>query len=118
MPDVRTAHAAPPPVIHREDYRPPDWLIPEIALEFELDAERSLVRSTLVVERNGEHRLPLRLDAEDLAFRRVAVDGETVNYWYEQGVLKLPIAGDRAIVETEVEIHPGANTRLMGLYES
>ena len=118
MPDVRTATAAPPPVIHREDYRPPDWLVPEIALEFELDGERTLVRSTLAVERRGDHRLPLRLDAEGLAFLRVTVDGEPVNYWYEQGLLKLPIDGDRATVETEVEIQPRANTQLMGLYES
>ena len=33
-----TADAAPAPqapaVIRREDYRPPDWLVPEIALDF------------------------------------------------------------------------------------
>ena len=23
--------------IYRKDYRPPDWLVPEVALEFELD---------------------------------------------------------------------------------
>ena len=42
------------PPIRREDYRPPDWLVPEIALEFELDAERTIVRATLEVERNGD----------------------------------------------------------------
>jgi aminopeptidase N len=118
MLDARPTHAHPPPVIKREDYQPPEWLVPEIALEFELDGERTMVRSTMTVEREGDHKLPLRLDAGNLALRRVAVDGEPVNYWYERDVLKLPVEGDRATVETEVEIHPRANTQLMGLYES
>ena len=82
MPDARPIHASPPPVIKREDYRPPEWLVPEIALELELGAERTLVRATLEVERIGEHKLPLRLDAEGLDIIRVTVDGEPVNYWY------------------------------------
>ena len=118
MPDARLAHAAPPSIVRREDYRPPEWRVPEIALEFELDGARTIVRSVLTVEREGKHRLPLRLDAKDLVLRRVAVDGETVNYRYDQDVLRIPVEGDRATIETEVEIAPSANTQLMGLYES
>src|SRR5688572_7515537 len=118
MLDVRPAAAAPPPIVRREDYRPPEWRVPEISLEFELDGERTLVRSKLSVEREGGHKLPLRLDAGNLDLRGVTVDGEPVNYRFEQDVLKLPIEGGRALVETEVEIRPRANTQLMGLYES
>ena len=118
MLDARPAHASPPPVIRREDYRPPEWLVPEIALEVELDAATTIVRAKLTVERNGDHRLPLRLDAQGLKLRGIAVGGEPVNYWYEKEVLKVPIEGDRASVETEVEIAPSTNTQLMGLYES
>ena len=118
MPDARPAAASPPPVIQREDYRPPEWHVPDISLEFELDPERTIVRSTLTVERNGTHRSPLRLKADNLSIRSVSVDGEPVNFWFEQGVLRLPVEGDRATVETEVEIAPRANTQLMGLYES
>ena len=118
MMDVRASHATPPPVIRREDYRPPDWWVPEISLEFALDAERTVVRASLTVERNGDHGLPLRLDAKDLDLRRVTVDGEKVNYWFERDVLKVPVEGRRAVVETEVTISPRANTQLMGLYES
>src|SRR5687767_13074178 len=115
MADARPLHAQPPPVIKREDYHPPDWLVPEIALEFELGGERTIVRATLKVEREGDHALPLRLDAENVRILRVAVDGETVNYWYEEDVLKIPVAGAGATIETEVEISPRANTQLMGL---
>ena len=31
---------------------------------------------------------------------------------------RVPLDGDRATVETEVIVHPSANTRLMGLYAS
>ncbi len=117
MLDALSAPAA-PSVIRREDYRPPDWLVPEIALDFDLDAQRTIVRAALTVERSGDHNLPVRLDAEGLHLVRVAVDGQPVNYWFEDDVLKVPVAGDRAVIETEVEISPRANTQLMGLYES
>ena len=44
MLDAQNAVAA-PAAVRREDYRPPDWLVPEISLEFELDAERTIVRA-------------------------------------------------------------------------
>ncbi len=57
MADIRTTttldvipEAPPSPdhvAIRREDYRPPDWLVPEIRLDFDLDAERTRVRATL-----------------------------------------------------------------------
>ena len=118
MADARPAHASPPPAVRREDYRPPEWLVPEVSLEVELDAGRTVVRSTLRVERSGDDRLPLRLDAEGLKLRSVAVDGAAVDYWFEGNVLEIPVKGPSATVETEVEIAPDANTQLMGLYAS
>ena len=56
LPDAQTAPEAPPSPTHvtirREDYRPPDWLVPEIRLDFDLSPERTRVRATLDVERN------------------------------------------------------------------
>ena len=50
-----TADAAPPPqapaVIRREDYRPPDWLVPEVELSFTLGLDETRVVSTLKVKR-------------------------------------------------------------------
>ena len=50
MLDAVTAPAAPPPTIRREDYRPPDWLVPRIELEFDLGAEKTRVRARLIME--------------------------------------------------------------------
>ena len=106
-----------PSIVRREDYRPPDWMVPEIALEFELGAERTRVRSTLQVERNGASN-PLQLNAESLTILSVCVNGAAADYTYQDDLLTIPISGDAATVVTEVEISPAANTQLMGLYES
>src|SRR4051812_50189760 len=80
LPDAQTAPEAPPSPQHattrREDYRPPDWLVPEIRLEFDLDAERTHVRATLSVQRNGDHDRPLELDGSELKLLSVRVDGQ------------------------------------------
>jgi aminopeptidase N len=122
IPDASTAPEAPLSPTHiairREDYREPDWLVPEIALEFDLDPERTRVRATLQVERNGEHGRALRLDGDQLELVSVKVDGQAANHRMEGSQLVVEVAGDRATVETEVGIHPAANTKLMGLYAS
>ena len=102
----------------REDYRPPDWLVPQITLEFDLGIETSRVRATLSVERNGQHDRPLRLDGDDLKLLALMVDGQPSEFTLEGQALVLDLKGERATIETLVEIHPLANTKLMGLYAS
>ena len=122
IPDAQTAPEAPPSPTHvtirREDYRPPDWLVPEIRLDFELDPERTRVRAMLSVERNGAHDRPLRLDGDELELISVKLDGSEASHRMEGEQLLIDLPGDRAFVETEVEISPAANTKLMGLYAS
>jgi aminopeptidase N len=117
MLDAQNAPAA-PSTIRREDYRPPDWLVPEIRLDFELAADRTVVTARLEVERNGAHDEPLRLDGEGLALKSVTVDGKPAEHRYESDLLTVPLQGDRASIETVVEISPEKNTQLMGLYAS
>jgi aminopeptidase N len=112
--DIETPIETPPSspvhgVVRREDYRPPDWLVPEIRLEFDLMPERTIVRATLSVERNGGHERPLRLDGDGL---------ELVEPGFDEDQLVIHIAGNRATVETEVAIAPCSNSKLMGLYAS
>ncbi|MFL6735764.1 MAG: aminopeptidase N [Sphingomonas sp.] len=122
LPDAATAPEAPPSPTHvtvrREDYRPPDWLVPELKLDFDLGAAVTHVRATLEVVRNGAHDRPLRLDGDDLELTCVKIDGVPAPHRIEHKQLVIDVAGERATVETEVTIHPAANTKLMGLYAS
>ena len=115
-----SATLTPPQVIHRGDYRPPDWLVPEIALDFQLDAHATRVIARLTVRRNGAHLHPLRLEGAGQAPLRVIVDGESLaDAWRLDGeALLIDLPGDDHLVETEVQIDPTANTQLMGLYAS
>ena len=125
--DIRPAlaqHALAPHVTRRADYTPPDWLVPEIALDFDLDPACTRVRATLHVQRGagdgaGAHDRPLRLDGGGQTLVSVAVDGVALDDWtIADGALVLPLTGSAHIVETEVEIAPERNTQLMGLYAS
>jgi aminopeptidase N len=104
------------------DYRPPDWLVPHVALDFRLDPQRTIVHARLEVVRGGAHDRPLILDGQGLETIRIGVNGQTVAAPSTTGPdgerLSLAIEGDRAIIETEVAICPARNTRLMGLYAS
>ena len=68
MLDAQNAAAA-PAAIRREDYRPPDWLVPEIALDFDARcrARPSSARRLEVDARNGADDRPLRLDGDGTA---------------------------------------------------
>jgi len=118
MLDVQATASAAPAIIRREDYRPPDWLVPDIALEFELDPARTIVKAKLTVERNGTHMEPLCLDGEGLELLSLSVDGKPILPNRHDESLTIPLEQDRAIIETVVAITPAANSQLMGLYES
>ncbi|HEV8407788.1 MAG TPA: aminopeptidase N, partial [Sphingomicrobium sp.] len=122
IPDAETAPEAPLSPTHvairREDYAPPDWLVPEIRLDFDLDLERTSVRAALEVVRNGKHDRPLRLNGSDLELVSVTVDGRPAEARIEGSDLVVELSGERAAIETEVRISPSANTKLMGLYAS
>jgi len=120
--DAQAIAGAPPSPTHvairREDYRPPDWLVPEISLDFDLGTETTRVRATLRVERNGAHERPLRLDGDEIELVSVSVDGQPAEYRMDGPALVIQVSGERATVEAEVVVHPAANTKLMGLYAS
>ncbi|NJC34017.1 aminopeptidase N [Sphingomonas jejuensis] len=115
--DTRTSPAAPPKTIRREDYRQPDWIVPDVALDFDLGAERTVVRARLEVRRQAP--APLVLDGDGLVPVAVRVDGQATEAWrLDGGALVLDLPGDAHVVETEVALSPQTNTQLMGLYAS
>lgn len=123
--NTQIADAAPPPaappVIRREDYLPPAWLIPQVALDFRLGVDATHVTSKLSVTRNpaGNGAATLRLNGDQIAPLAVRVDGREANDWRLDGAdLLVELPGDAHEVEVETALNPGANSQLMGLYAS
>ncbi len=111
-------------VIRLEDYTPPDYLIDEVDLHFDLDPEQTLVRSRLTMRANfdgAEGARPLRLDGRELELRSVRLNGRELSppqYRLEEEAFVLPRPPREFVLEFETLIHPRGNTSLEGLYES
>jgi len=113
--------AAAPPVIRREDYRPPAWLVPQVALDFALGLEETRVTARLSVERNPARpgTGPLRLHGDGIAAHAVRVDGIARDDWRMDGAdLLIDLAATHHEVEIDTVLQPIANSQLMGLYAS
>ncbi|MCB2014255.1 MAG: aminopeptidase N [Sphingobium sp.] len=113
--------SASPHIVFRKDYSSPDWLVPDIALDFQLDAARTEVATRLQVTRNGDHDRPLTLDGEGLETLSILVDGVELpqEQWPREGdPLTIALPGGDHVIETRVAIAPDKNSQLMGLYAS
>ncbi|MDP6669118.1 MAG: aminopeptidase N, partial [Candidatus Krumholzibacteria bacterium] len=111
-----------PDTKYLSDYRPTDFLIDEVSLDFQLNEEGSLVKSRMSVRRNPDTDSagkPLRLQGRDLELLSLRVDGEERReIEIGDGTLTLDSVPDEFLLETEVRIHPEKNTSLDGLYKS
>ncbi len=113
-----------PPVIHLKDYRPPEFLIDQVDLRFDLDLDETLVEAELSLRRNPAATRgngDLRLDGEQLQLIDVALDGRVMppaEYQVQDDALIVHRVPDRFQLRTRVRIQPKANTALEGLYVS
>ena len=109
-----------PRAIHLEDYRPPAYRIPEVALDFRLEPEATRVTATMKVSRVGESA-PLVLDGKNLKLVSVKVDGNPLDlsaYVSDATQLTLHAPPSSFTLELVTEIAPAKNTALEGLYMS
>ena len=107
-----------PKVIRRADYQPPEWLVPEVALDFALATEATTVTAELAVRRNGSANV-LRLNGDGLTPVSVLVDGTPTNTWRMDGFdLLIDLPGEAHDVTVVTQLNPAGNTQLMGLYAS
>jgi aminopeptidase N len=113
-----------PAAIYLKDYRPPAFLIDQVTLRFELDDETTKVSSRLAVRRNplvAVENHELRLDGEHLELLSIALNGVPLSndrYQLDHSGLMLTEVPAQFILDTEVCIHPLANTALEGLFRS
>ena len=110
-----------PSPIRLADYRPPEWTVSQIELEFDLGIDSTEVRSRLHLRRDPAQHAPLRLDGEGLELIAITLDGQPLDahaYRYQDEVLEVEGASDDSVLETRVRVRPAANTALEGLYLS
>ena len=107
-----------PQAIRLADYRPPAWLVEDVALTIRLDPRATRVRSVVRFSPNPDAPGPFALDGEELKLLSARIDGEPVKPRLGSHGLACD-APDRPFVwECEVEIAPVENTALEGLYMS
>ena len=107
-------------VIHRGDYAPPAYDIERVQLEFDLDPERTRVRSQLHVRRRAGAAAdaPLKLDGEDITLQSLQLDGKPCIYAQAAGGIVLERLPEAFTLDIISSCAPRANTRLSGLYLS
>ncbi|MDA8364106.1 MAG: aminopeptidase N [Gammaproteobacteria bacterium] len=109
--------------VYLRDYRPPDYGIEQVHLDFQLDEAATLVRARMdVVGREAPPGRPLVLDGRDLRLKWIALDGQRLrsgrDYRLDAEHLTVARVPGRFTLEIETEIHPRDNTTLTGLYVS
>ncbi len=113
-----------PTLTYLKDYRPPSFLISTVDLEFDLQAEHTLVHARLELTRNplaNDPRASLELDGEALELLALTLNGQALlptQYQLAANSLVVPQVPDQFSLATTVRITPDKNTQLMGLFAS
>ena len=112
-----------PQTTYLKDYRPPAYLITEVALDIDIQSDATVVRAELHITRNADadSNAPLVLNGDTLQLMSVAVDGRPLavsEYQLDAEHLSITAVPARFTLSTVVRIHPEQNTQLMGLYAS
>ncbi len=108
------------PLIRREDYAAPAFWIRKVDLTFDLDPAKTLVINRMQIERNGDVPAgPLKLNGADITLTRCLVNGASVSFRHEDGLLVIdaPPEGSFAL-EIRNTCAPEKNKQLSGLYTS
>jgi aminopeptidase N len=117
---------ASPQTVFLKDYTPPEYLIEQIELNFDLDEQHTQVRSTLSLRRNPQSQdssAALTLLGEELQLVSIAIDGQALEQSQyvlgEEALVVHEVPQDRPFqIVIENVINPQANTALEGLYLS
>ena len=117
---MRTDTALP---IRLKDYRPPDWLVDTVSLDFSLHPTRTKVRATLALRPNPQAAtVPLVLDGDGLTLAGLKLDGAALppdSFVATPDSLTIAQVPNRPFtLEIETLVDPTANTQLSGLYRT
>ncbi|MGE5103611.1 MAG: aminopeptidase N [Betaproteobacteria bacterium] len=122
----RPRGAPQPKTRRRADYRPPAYVVDDIALEFDLDPDVTTVTAAYAFRRNPaalpqDRRVPLVLDGEQQDDLRVTLDGRALTrerMLVDASSLTIVDAPERGALTVATRIAPAENAALEGLYVS
>ena len=109
--------------IYRKDYTPYPWNVEQLELHFDIGAETTTVRAmmSLSLKDTAAGRRDIVLNGSDLELVSMSLNGRRLaesDYTVEGERLTIPAAPENSVLETEVRIHPAANSAFEGLYVS
>ncbi len=113
-----------PQTIFLKDYEPPQFLIPNIDLDFELLENETLLTSKMLFTRNpksSDKSDSLFLNGEKLELLQVLRDGNELSkdeYELSDEGLLLKNCSDTFYLETRVRLQPHTNKAFSGLYKT
>ena len=123
MPDASLD--TPPHPTRLADYWPPEFLIDDVDLVFDLEPSDTRVVAHLLLRRNpdaGTGQAPLRLDGDEIELIALSLDGRLLgaaDYRIEpDGALVVEKVPDRFALDVTTRIAPERNSALSGLYVS
>ena len=106
-----------PPIFKREDYRPPNFAVDSINLDFELNPSKTIVNSIIKLKRLSAGALVLK--GEGLELLSLQLDGKAwSDYALTDKSLTLNNLPDQCELAISCSNQPDKNTSLMGLYVS
>lgn len=110
-----------PETIYLKDYQPAPFQIDEVQLYFNLGEDKTLVTSTLKMQRTGSDAAALKLDGQELELVSIKLDGDTLaadRFEIGEESLTITTLPDAFELEIQTLIKPQLNTSLEGLYKS
>ena len=113
-----------PRTIYLKDYRAPAYLVESLELDFDLDAQSTLVKSKIRFYRNqdvADETTPLVLDGHELQLKKIQLDGRELagnEFLLQDEQLVVTNVPERFTLDISNEISPEKNTALEGLYQS
>ena len=110
------------PLIRREDYAPPAYLVDEVHLDVRIERPWATIASTLRVRRNPAGTGgPLVLDGEHLELLGARLDGRELgpqDYTLDSQSLAIGSVPESFTLQVTGRLDPWKNTRLEGFYAS
>ena len=114
-----------PRPIRLKDYRPSDYLIDNVDLDFKLDPTKTMVASRLKMRPNPAVKSPAKslvLDGENLELVSIKLDGKSLSesdYTVTADTLRIHTVPQKPFrLDISNKVDPEANTALSGLYRS